>query len=173
MFLGVDRLDYSKGIIERLQGVRRVARRRLARSRQVLLRAGGGSEPDRHRGVRRDAQEVEDLVDRINMRHKRPDGTAPVHYMARRSTSTVWRVRYRAADALVVTSFADGMNLVAKEFVAARDDLGGSLVLSEFAGAAHDLPEALLINPFDIDAIKRRCGKRARCRRTSSRSGWW
>ena len=61
---------------------------------------------------------------------------------------------YRAADALVVTSLADGMNLVAKEFVAARGDGDGVVVLSEFAGAAKDFPEALIINPYDIEAIK-------------------
>jgi trehalose-6-phosphate synthase len=62
---------------------------------------------------------------------------------------------YRAADTLVVTSLADGMNLVAKEFVAARSDLGGALLLSEFAGAAADLDGALIVNPYDIEAIKR------------------
>jgi trehalose 6-phosphate synthase len=61
---------------------------------------------------------------------------------------------YRAADAMVVTSLADGMNLVAKEFVAARSDLGGVVVLSEFAGAAHDLSGALIVNPYDVEAIK-------------------
>ena len=62
---------------------------------------------------------------------------------------------FRSADALVVTSLADGMNLVAKEFVASRGDLGGTLVLSEFAGAAQDLDGALIVNPYDIEAIKR------------------
>ena len=61
---------------------------------------------------------------------------------------------FRAADAMVVTSLADGMNLVAKEFVAARDDLGGTLILSEFTGAAQDLDGALIVNPYDIEAIK-------------------
>jgi trehalose-6-phosphate synthase len=62
---------------------------------------------------------------------------------------------FRAANAMVVTSLADGMNLVAKEFVASRGDLDGTLVLSEFAGAAQDLDGAIIVNPYDIEAIKR------------------
>ena len=98
--------------------------------------------------------EVEALVDRINARYRRRNGVGPVQYIESSFDDTGLAAWYRAADALVVTSLADGMNLVAKEFVAARGDGDGMVVLSEFAGAAQDLPEALIVNPYDIEAIK-------------------
>ena len=97
---------------------------------------------------------MEAIVERINSRHRRPNGHGPVRYIESSFDDTGLAAWYRAADALVVTSLADGMNLVAKEFVAARGDGDGVVVLSEFAGAAQDFPEALIINPYDIEAIK-------------------
>ena len=114
--------------------------------------------------------EVETLVDAINAKHRRRDGSrARSSTSTPRSTRPRWPAWFRAADALVVTSLADGMNLVAKEFVAARGDLDGALILSEFAGAAQDLDGALIVNPYDIEAIKR-CTRRRRehaCRGTA------
>jgi trehalose-6-phosphate synthase len=98
--------------------------------------------------------EVEQLVDRINVKHRRRNGSMPVRYIDYSLDEQQMAAWFRAADALVVTSLADGMNLVAKEFVAARGDLGGVLVLSEFAGAAQDLDGALIVNPYDIEDIK-------------------
>jgi trehalose-6-phosphate synthase len=77
-----------------------------------------------------------------------------VHYIDSSLDEVEVAAWFRAADAMVVTSLADGMNLVAKEFVAARVDLGGTLILSEFTGAAQDLDGALIVNPYDIEAIK-------------------
>jgi trehalose-6-phosphate synthase len=79
----------------------------------------------------------------------------PVIYMDSSLDEVEVAAWFRTADAMVVTSLADGMNLVAKEFVGARGDLAGTLVLSEFAGAAQDLDGALIVNPYDIEAIKR------------------
>src|SRR5262249_16053520 len=76
----------------------------------------------------------------------------PVHYLARSVTRQELVALYRAADVMLVTPLRDGMNLVAKEFVASRTDEDGVLILSEFAGAADELGEALIVNPFDIDA---------------------
>jgi len=98
-------------------------------------------------------EEVEWLVEDINARHG-VDGHLPVQHLTSQLGERELSEWYRAADCLVVTSYADGMNLVAKEFVAARTDLGASVVLSEFAGVAQDLPGALIVNPFDIDAVK-------------------
>jgi trehalose 6-phosphate synthase len=155
VYLGVDRLDYSKGIIERLKAFGELLDEGwLDPDRAMFVQVAVPSRTDieAYREVRK---AVEDLVDRVNTTHKRGDGSSPINYMDTSLDDQGLAVHYRAADTLVVSSFADGMNLVAKEFVAARDDLGGTLILSEFAGAAKDLPEALLINPFDIEAIKR------------------
>jgi trehalose-6-phosphate synthase len=100
-------------------------------------------------------EEVEELIDRINAKHIRADGSVPVVYMDTSLDEVEMAAWFRTADALVVTSLADGMNLVAKEYVAARGDLNGTLILSEFAGAAQDLDGALIVNPYDIEAIKR------------------
>jgi trehalose 6-phosphate synthase len=155
VYLGVDRLDYSKGIIERLKAFGELLDEGWldpARARFVQIAVPSRTDIEAYREVRK---AVEDLVDRVNTTHKRPDGTGPILYMDTSLDDHGLAVHYRAADSLVVSSFADGMNLVAKEFVATRDDLDGTLILSEFAGAAQDLPEALLINPFDLEAIKR------------------
>ena len=98
--------------------------------------------------------EVDRLVARINHAHPRPDGSTPVQFIETSLDDIDLATWYRAADTLVVTSLADGMNLIAKEFVACRGDGGGVVVLSEFAGAAMDLTDALIVNPYDIYAIK-------------------
>jgi alpha,alpha-trehalose-phosphate synthase [UDP-forming] len=155
VYLGVDRLDYSKGIIERLRAFGELLDEGWldpARTMFVQVAVPSRTDIEAYREVRK---AVEDIVDRVNTTHPRSDGTTPINYLDTSLDDRGLATHYRAADSLVVSSFADGMNLVAKEFVAARDDLDGTLILSEFAGAANDLPQALLINPFDIEAIKR------------------
>jgi trehalose-6-phosphate synthase len=104
-----------------------------------------------HYGALRD--EVELIVGRINGDHATL-GHPAVHYLHQAQPPEEMAALYLAADALLVTSLRDGMNLVAKEYVAARHDAGGALVLSEFAGAADELTQAIRINPHDIDALK-------------------
>jgi trehalose 6-phosphate synthase len=149
--IGVDRLDYTKGIEERLLAVERLLERSPALRGTFTfaqLAAPTRTEIERYRqlGVR-----VEEVAARINHRF----GTAtyqPVRMLrAHHEPPTVFRY-YRAADVCYVSSLHDGMNLVAKEFVAARDDDRGVLVLSEFTGAARELTEALIVNPYDLDA---------------------
>ena len=94
--------------------------------------------------------EVEGLVGRINGRFATPNWT-PVHYLYRSVSSDTLLALYRAADVMLVTPLRDGMNLVAKEFLAVRSDEQGVLVLSEFAGAAETLSDALIVNPYDVD----------------------
>jgi len=154
IFTGVDRLDYTKGIDQRIRAFRELLDERLLDPR--TCRFVQISVPSREEifdyGEQR--EEVDWLVADINERHGGPDGQLPVLHITSQLDERELSEWYRAANCLVVTSYADGMNLVAKEFVAARGDLGASLVLSEFAGAAQAMPGALIVNPFDIDAVK-------------------
>ncbi len=149
--LGVDRLDYTKGIVERLLAVERLLERRpdlVGRFWFVQVAAPSRTLIDRYRLL---GEEVERLTARINLRFAR-DGRGPVVLLhAHHDAEEVFRL-YRAADLCYVSSLHDGMNLVAKEFVSARDDLRGVLVLSRFTGAARELTEALLVNPYDLEA---------------------
>jgi trehalose 6-phosphate synthase/phosphatase len=152
LIVGVDRLDYSKGIPRRLLALRRLLEMHpewlgVVRLVQVAAPSRGGV--GAYRELRR---EVEALVGRINGQFGTPTWT-PVHYMYQSVHDELLLALYRAADAFVVTPLRDGMNLVAKEFVASRADEDGVLVLSEFAGAADELSEALLVNPYDVDGV--------------------
>ena len=97
-------------------------------------------------------EQVEELVSRINGEMGRV-GWTPIEYLYQSVSPAQLASLYRAADVMLVTPLRDGMNLVAKEYVAARTDHDGVLVLSEFAGSAHELPEALTINPYAIDEM--------------------
>ncbi len=154
IFLGIDRLDYTKGITQRLQAFLELLQEgRLdpAQCTFVQIAVPSRSEISAYQDER---AEVERLVSRISAVLQRGDGSTPMHYLETSLDDAGLATWYRAADTLVVTSLADGMNLIAKEFVAARGDGDGVLVLSEFAGAAVDLADALIVNPYDVDAIK-------------------
>jgi alpha,alpha-trehalose-phosphate synthase [UDP-forming] len=148
--VGVDRLDYTKGILERFMAVERLLELEpgwIGRFSFVQVAAPSRSTIDEYQSF--DAR-VRALAERINRRFGRP-GYVPIvlrieHYEARQ----VYEL-YRAADLCYVSSLHDGMNLVAKEFVAARDDDQGVLILSPFTGAARELSEALIVNPYDIE----------------------
>lgn len=149
ILLGVDRLDYTKGIPRRLLAFEHLLATHpelcnKVRLVQVAVPSRGGVES--YQTFRRG---VEELVGRINGRYGTA-GWVPVHYLHRSFSTEELVALYRAADVMLVTPLRDGMNLVAKEFVASRPDEGGVLVLSEFAGAAETLEDALLINPYDI-----------------------
>jgi trehalose 6-phosphate synthase/phosphatase len=150
VLLAVDRMDYTKGIPQRLLSFQRLLETNpdLA-GRAVLVQIAVPSrEPVAAYGQFR--KQVHELVGRINGRFGGP-GYQPVHFAMRAYGQKDLIRMYRQADAMVVTPLRDGMNLVAKEFVAARTDEDGVLILSEFAGAAAELGEALLVNPYDID----------------------
>jgi trehalose 6-phosphate synthase len=148
--VGVDRLDYTKGIEERLLAVERLLEsspRLRGRFTFAQLAAPSRTAIGRYRELN-DA--VEQLAERINRRFG-SGGYRPVVLLRRHhEPPDVFRY-YRAADVCYVSSLHDGMNLVAKEFVAARDDERGVLVLSHFTGAARELTEALVVNPYDFD----------------------
>ncbi|MEO7371784.1 MAG: trehalose-6-phosphate synthase [Ilumatobacteraceae bacterium] len=154
VLLGIDRLDYTKGISQRLRAFGELLDEgRIDPEKCAFVQVAVPSRAD-VAAYEDERDEVESIIERINTTHRRADGSAPVVYKDSSLDEAGMAGWFRSADALVVTSLADGMNLVAKEFVAARGDLGGSLVLSEFAGAAQDLEGALIVNPYDIEAIK-------------------
>ncbi len=148
--VGVDRLDYTKGIEERLLAVERLLERFPAlcgRFTFAQLAAPSRTEIDRYRQLN---ENVERIATRINERFGRESYRPIVLLRTHHEPPTMFKY-YRAADLCYVSSLHDGMNLVAKEFVAARDDERGVLVLSQFAGAARELTEALIVNPYDLD----------------------
>nr|WP_239489776.1 bifunctional alpha,alpha-trehalose-phosphate synthase (UDP-forming)/trehalose-phosphatase [Luteitalea sp. TBR-22] len=150
--LGVDRLDYTKGIPRRLLAFERLLERRpdlRDRVRYVQVAVPSREGVDAYRSFRR---QVDELVGRVNGRFTTL-GAVPVHYLHRSVTQRELVGLFGAADVMLVTPLRDGMNLVAKEFVAARPDGDGVLVLSEFAGAAAELGDALIVNPYDVDAL--------------------
>jgi trehalose 6-phosphate synthase len=148
--LGVDRLDYTKGVEERLLAVERLLERFPSfrgRFSFVQLAAPSRTVIERYQQLNRS---VEQLAARINERFG-ADGYRPVVLLRRHhEPPTVFRY-YRAADVCYVSSLHDGMNLVAKEFAAAREDERGVLVLSRFTGAAREMTEALVVNPYDLE----------------------
>jgi trehalose 6-phosphate synthase/phosphatase len=150
--LGIDRLDYTKGIPRRLEAVQRLLGRHPElrdEVRYIQVAVPSREQVDSYRWFRRD---VEERVGRINGSH----GTLqslPVRYIHQSVSLRDLVALYAAADVLLVTPVRDGMNLVAKEFVASRIDEDGVLVLSEFAGAAAELNGALIVNPYDVDAV--------------------
>ena len=151
--VGVDRLDYTKGIPERLEALDVLLSERPD-LRQLLTFVQIGV-PSRSKIASYQAIErkIDRMVADINRRHRTEDGHEPIRY--RKSALKLRRLvaLFRLADFCIVSSLHDGMNLVAKEFVAARQDLDGVLVLSELAGAAQELTDAVIINPYDIDGF--------------------
>lgn len=150
--LGVDRLDYTKGIPRRLEAIERLLLqdRGLAdRMRFIQVAVPSRGDVDAYRRFKR---HVEERVGGINGALGGL-GSAPVHYVHRSLPTHELAALYCAADVMLVTPLRDGMNLVAKEFVASRVDEGGVLVLSEFAGAAAELNGAVVVNPYDVDAV--------------------
>lgn len=154
VLLGVDRLDYTKGILHRLTAFEQLlARGDLDPDRTVLVQVAVSSR-ERIPAYRTHAEQVAALVGRINGTHATA-GHPVVHYTQRHHSAAELTALYVAADVLLVTSLRDGMNLVAKEYVASRHDEQGALVLSEFAGAADDLTAAYLVNPHDPEGLRR------------------
>jgi trehalose 6-phosphate synthase len=148
--VGVDRFDYTKGILERLHAVERLLEKRpewVERFVFVQVAAPTRTSLDEYRSFQ---DRIERLALRINERFGRA-GYQPVHLLAQHHEHDAVNELFRAADICVVTSLHDGMNLVCKEFVATRDDERGVLILSRFAGAARELPEALIVNPYHVE----------------------
>jgi trehalose 6-phosphate synthase len=150
--VGVDRVDYTKGILERFLAVERFLEkypRYLGQFTFVQVAAPSRSHLKRYHDLE---AEIEAEAGRINWRFQR-EKWRPILSLNRQHTHQEIQPLYKAADICMVTSLHDGMNLVAKEFVAARNDESGVLILSIFTGAAHELRDALQVNPYDIDQM--------------------
>ena len=153
LVIGVDRLDYTKGLVHRFDAVERLLETNpLYRRAVVVLQIAPPSREDvpEYQRIR---AELDARIGRINGRFGEPDHL-PVRYINRSFRQETLFGFYRASRVALVTPLRDGMNLVAKEFVASQDpDDPGVLVLSRFAGAARELEAALIVNPFDVDQI--------------------
>jgi trehalose 6-phosphate synthase len=151
--LGVDRLDYTKGIDVRLRAMGELyAEKRISVDDVVMVQLATPSR-ERVEHYQRMRNDIEQAVSRINGEFGRV-GHPTVHYLHQSVPRSELIALFVAADVMLVTPVRDGMNLVAKEYVACRNDLSGTLVLSEFAGAAAELTSAFLVNPHDLDGIK-------------------
>lgn len=148
--IGIDRLDYTKGIVERFQAVERMLELNpgmVGKFTFVQIAAPSRSSLDEYQAFE---AKVRALAQRINQRFSE-DGYVPIVLKAEHHDQELLQQYYRAADVCMVTSLHDGMNLVAKEFIAARTDERGVLILSQFTGASRELHEALIINPYHIE----------------------
>ena len=153
VLLGVDRLDYTKGIDLRLRAFRELLEEGVLDPQQVVMVQIAVPSRENVHDYLCQREIVERMVGEINGSFARV-GTTPVHYLHRSIPMEELVALYCAADVMLVTPLRDGMNLVAKEYVASRVDQGGALVLSEFAGAARELGAADLVNPHDIEDMK-------------------
>ncbi len=152
LIVGVDRVDYTKGIPERLRAVDRLLHKHPEHKGTFhFVQVGAPSRT--HIPAYRDlTDEVNALAAAINEAHGTPDWKPVVFLNEHHGPEDIFAL-YRDSAGCVVSSLHDGMNLVAKEFVTARDDERGVLVLSKFTGAARELPDAVLVNPFDVDEM--------------------
>ena len=154
MGVGVDRIDYTKGIPERFRAIEAFLERcPTYKNKFTFVQIGSPSRT----GIPRYAElmkEVVDEADRINRRFQTAEWR-PIVLLTRQHSHAEILPYYRHADVCLVTSLHDGMNLVAKEFIASRTDEQGVLILSRFTGASHEFPDALIINPYDTEELAR------------------
>ncbi|SDD95058.1 alpha,alpha-trehalose-phosphate synthase (UDP-forming) [Actinokineospora iranica] len=153
IILGVDRLDYTKGIDVRLYALQELLAEGRVDPEEVTMVQLATPSRERVEHYQRMRGEIEQVVSRINGEFGRV-GRPVVHYLHQSVNRAELAAFFSAADVMLVTAVRDGMNLVCKEYVACRHDLGGTLVLSEFAGAAAELTSAFLVNPHDLDGVK-------------------
>ncbi|HKT10396.1 MAG TPA: trehalose-6-phosphate synthase [Terriglobia bacterium] len=150
--LGVDRMDYTKGIVERFRGIERFLEKYPAyQNKFSFVQIGAPSRTDIQR-YRNLVEEIESEVQRINNRFQK-GAWKPIILLKRHHSHKEIMRYYKATDLCMVTSLHDGMNLVAKEFVATRNDGQGVLILSRFAGACRELRDALIVNPYDTEQL--------------------
>lgn len=148
--LGVDRLDYSKGIPQRLLTFEQLLEKHPSLRRKVSMVQVSAPSRSRVPEYIREREKVDQLVGRINGRFAEADWI-PVYYLYRSYTQRELAGFYQAADVCLVTPLRDGMNLIAKEFIASQGDDPGVLVLSKFCGAAETMQDAVIVNPYDTE----------------------
>lgn len=153
VMLGVDRLDYTKGIRHRLKAYEELLEDESIRPPEVTFVQVATPSRERVAAYKQLRTEIETTVGRINGTYS-AIGTPAVHYLHHSYPREEMAALFQAADVMLVTPLRDGMNLVAKEYVTCRHDTGGALVLSEFTGAWHELKQAFVCNPHDIEGLK-------------------
>ncbi|MEK4242853.1 trehalose-6-phosphate synthase [Janibacter sp. FSL W8-0316] len=153
VMLGVDRLDYTKGIRHRLKAYEELLAEGTLRPPEVTFVQVATPSRERLEAYKRLRTEVETTVGRINGTYGTL-GSPAVHYLHQSYPREEMAALFQAADVMLVTPLRDGMNLVAKEYVTCRHDTGGALVLSEFTGAWHELHQSFVCNPHDIEGLK-------------------
>lgn len=156
IIFGVDRLDYTKGILRRLLAFQRFLEKNPKYRGSVVFVQVAAPSRTKVREYQMMKKEIDETVGRINGRFQRPNWT-PIIYIYRHIPTEELIAFYKVADVAMVTPIIDGMNLVAKEYVAVKDE--GVLILSEFAGASQELRDALLVNPYDIDKTAKAISK--------------
>ena len=150
--IGVDRVDYTKGLLERFRGIERFLEKWPAyQGKFTFVQIGAPSRTHIQR-YHDFLAEVEAEAARVNARFQ-TDEWRPIAMLIRHHSHTEIQPYYRAADLCMVTSLHDGMNLVAKEFVAAREDEEGALILSQFTGASRELRDSIVVNPYDTEQL--------------------
>jgi len=152
LIVGVDRMDYTKGIVERLIAVEKLFEEHPFYLERLTLAQIAAPSRSRIPSYIELNRKVKEAVERINQ-HYQTASWKPVLLIERQCSHAEVDLWYRASAVCLVTSLHDGMNLVAKEFIAAHDDDDGVLVLSKFAGASTELLDALIINPYDIEGV--------------------
>lgn len=148
--VGIDRIDYTKGIPEKFRAVERFLDKNPAYQGEFSFVQIGSPSHTHLPHYQQLTKEIEREAQRINRRFQ-TDNWRPIVFLNQHHTHQEVQEYYRAADFCMVNSLHDGMNLVSKEFVASREDLGGVLILSRFTGAAHELVDALIVNPYDTE----------------------
>ena len=154
LMLGVDRLDYTKGIDVRIRAVTELLQDEDLDPEETVFVQVATPSRENVEEYQRIREDIELLVSRANGDIGKL-GVTPIHYLHQNMPRDELVAMYVAADVMLVTPFRDGMNLVAMEYVACRTEEDGALVLSEFTGAANSMHEAWLVNPYDIDGMKR------------------
>ena len=153
VLLGIDRLDYTKGIFDRLRAYGELVEEGMISVEDTVFVQVATPSRERVGQYKRLRDDIDRLVGRLNG-DLGEIGSPAIHYMHTSYPKEEMAALFRAADVMVVTPLRDGMNLVAKEYVACRFDDRGALVLSEFAGAADELRQAYMVNPYDINGMK-------------------
>ena len=152
LIIGVERMDYTKGIVERLRGLDHLLETHPEWSGKLSLMQLVTPSRDGVEAYRQKKREIDEMVGRVNGRFS--DGIwNPIHYQYRAFSAAELVTYYRAAEIALVTPLRDGLNLVAKEYVASRIHDDGVVILSEFAGVAQQLPEAILTNPYSSEDV--------------------
>ncbi|MDD5724550.1 MAG: trehalose-6-phosphate synthase, partial [Candidatus Omnitrophica bacterium] len=148
--VGVDRIDYTKGIVERFLAIDKFLDKYPEYKKKfvfIQLAAPSRTHIKRYHDL---IGEIDELVDKINWKHVEGNWK-PIIYLKKHFSQNDIQPYYRIADICIVSSLHDGMNLVAKEYVAEKEDLSGALILSQFTGASRELTDAILINPYSIE----------------------